>query len=61
MTDEEAIQLVRRRYAAAPPGRLANLARDWGQVADHPAYPEAAFRLDLIRAERTRRSLAVAR
>lgn len=63
MTTEPAIETVRRRYAAASPGRLANLARDWRQVAGHPAYPEAAERLRLIRAEQTRRehSLAVAR
>lgn len=52
---------IRARYAAASPGRLANLARDWAQVADHPAYPEAAGRLGLIRAEQARRGLAVAR
>lgn len=63
MTTEPAIETVRRRYAAASPGRLANLARDWRQALGHPAYPEAADRLRLILGEQMRRehSLAVAR
>ncbi|MGW4525214.1 hypothetical protein [Amycolatopsis sp. NPDC004378] len=50
MTDEEATQHLRARYAAASPGRLANLERDWGQALGHPSYPEAAERIELIRA-----------
>jgi hypothetical protein len=50
MTDEEATQIVRERYAAASPGRLANLEREWTQALGHPNYPEAAERLELIRA-----------
>lgn len=55
MTDEEATDAVRARYAAASPGRLANLARDWSQVLGRADYPEAASRLGLIRAEQARR------
>ncbi|MEA5366120.1 hypothetical protein VA596_41790 [Amycolatopsis sp., V23-08] len=50
MTDEQATEAVRARYAAASPGRLANLARDWTQVIGREDYPEAAERLELIRA-----------
>lgn len=50
MTDEEATEHLRARYAAASPGRLANLAREWRQALGHPNYPEAADRLELIRA-----------
>lgn len=50
MTDEEATEVVRRRYAAASSGRVKNLERDWGQALGHPGYPEAAERLELIRA-----------
>jgi DNA-binding transcriptional regulator YbjK len=50
MTDEEATQRLKERYAAASPGRLANLEREWRQALGHPNYPEAADRLELIRA-----------
>lgn len=60
MTEEELNEAVRARYAAASPGRLTNLARDWTQVLGREDYPEAAARLELIRAAQ-RRTPAVSR